>query len=53
MATPTQETPKRFISGVACPACGHRDTTIVYMLNGLKTAECVECGHKMLESPSD
>lgn len=53
MATQDQTNTKRFISGVTCPACGRRDTIVLYTDKGLKRAECVECGHKMVEDAGE
>ena len=41
---------KRFIAGASCPACQKMDTIVMYLEQGNKVFECVECGHKELLS---
>lgn len=53
MATQKQPNSKRFISGVTCPACGRLDSIVLYTDKDLKRAECIECGHKMIEETGE
>lgn len=43
-------TPRRFIAGAKCPACGLEDKIVMYSVDGQKFYECVKCGHKEAES---
>lgn len=43
--------PRRFIAGAICPACGQLDKLVVYMDQDRKFFECVKCGHKEEEKP--
>lgn len=41
--------PRRFIAGATCPACGEIDKLVLYYLDGVKFHECVRCGYKKSE----
>ncbi|NQD36224.1 YheV family putative metal-binding protein [Permianibacter sp. IMCC34836] len=43
-------TPRRFIAGAKCPACGLEDKIVMYRINEQKFYECVKCGHKEAEA---
>lgn len=43
-------TPRRFIAGAKCPACGLEDKIVMYSIDGQKFYECVKCGHKEAEA---
>lgn len=49
----TQTTPRRFIAGATCPACGQIDKLVLYYRDGIKFHECVRCGYQKseLEAP--
>jgi len=44
-------TPRRFIAGAKCPACGLEDKIVLYTVGEQKFYECVKCGHKEVEAP--
>lgn len=52
-SNPPNATPRRFIAGAKCPACGEIDKLVLYYLDGIKFHECVRCGYKKseLETP--
>ncbi len=53
-ATPPSRTPRRFIAGAKCPACGLEDKIVMYSIDNQKFYECVKCGHKEAEAkPED
>lgn len=43
-------TPRRFIAGAKCPACGLEDKIVMYRVADQKFYECVKCGHKEAEA---
>ena len=43
-------TPRRFIAGAKCPACGLEDKIVMYSIDEQKFYECVKCGHKEAEA---
>lgn len=47
---PAKVTPRRFIAGAKCPACGLEDKIVMYSIDGQKFYECVKCGHKEAEA---
>lgn len=47
---PAKATPRRFIAGAKCPACGLEDKIVMYSVAGQKFYECVKCGHKEAEA---
>ncbi|HBC57347.1 MAG TPA: DNA-binding protein [Gammaproteobacteria bacterium] len=40
-----------FIAGAICSHCGHQDTVKRILLKNKFTIECVDCGHRQIESP--
>ncbi len=40
-----RKTPKRFIAGAVCTACGEQDRTQMYHADTRVIRECVACGH--------
>lgn len=45
-----RSTPRRFIAGAKCPACGLVDKIVMYSIDDQKFYECVKCGHKEAEA---
>ncbi len=39
------QSPKRFIAGAVCTACGLADRTVMYHAEAKVIKECVACGH--------
>lgn len=44
---------KRFISGAICPACQAQDSLVVWSENNIEHAECVKCGHQLVQPDAD
>lgn len=49
-ASPEKRSPRRFIAGAKCPACGLEDKIVMYSVGTQKFYECVKCGHKEAEA---
>ncbi|GLS83347.1 YheV family putative zinc ribbon protein [Paraferrimonas haliotis] len=44
---------KRFIAGAVCPKCQAKDSIMLFILEGIETIECADCGHTQQQLESE